>query len=627
VKGARLALALLALLAAVLATYSNHFDNGFQFDDYHTIVHNPAIRTLNVSRFFSDGSTLSVGPRYQAYRPLLVTSFALSYRLGGGLNPFWFHLSAFLWYLVLLGLLFSLCERIFEGARGPALLVTALFGLHPACAQTVNYIVQVADLYVALGIVAGVAMYARLPGFRRFGLYLIPPAAGFLAKPTGAIFAPILVVYLLLFDRGRKESLSHIALRAAPAFALCAGGLYFLSTMTPPTFTPADLYSGRGYLITQPYVALRYFRSFFLPFFLSGGSDLEPFDSVWRPGALAGFAFLATLAGVAVLAARRRQWRPVSFGLWWFLLGLVPTSVYPLFELENDHRMFLPFIGLSMAVVWTAVSLLQANGVAHFWRYGAMAASIPVLAALAWGAHSRNEIWRDNQTFWADVAAKNPNSGTGLISYGLALTNAGKPVLAWPVLQRAAVLAPREFMGPVGLALTAEALHHGDEEIQTYYKRAAAIAPGEASVYVYYARWLRARGRALQAQELFEHAAYLSPTDLDSRYVLLEIYTARRDWMHLSQTAYGLIDLLPGDAAARRSLKLASTRLKRVDDAERAVAGQPTADNYYALAAVYEDDGNYSEATQAAKRALELRPGFADAARILTQAESGRAAQ
>jgi tetratricopeptide (TPR) repeat protein len=156
---------------------------------------------------------------------------------------------------------------------------------------------------------------------------------------------------------------------------------------------------------------------------------------------------------------------------------------------------------------------------------------------------------------------------------------------------------------------------------------AALMAPGEAAVHLYYAKWLRAHGRALQAQELFEHAAYLSPTDLDSRYALLEIYTARKDWIHLSQTAYGLIDLLPDDAAARRSLQLASSRLKRIENAEHAVEHQPGPESYAALAAVYEDDGRYSEAIHVAKRALELRPGFAEAARILEESESRTAAQ
>jgi tetratricopeptide (TPR) repeat protein len=617
----RRTLALAALLAAVLVTYSNHFENGFEFDDFYTIVNNPAVRTLNVGRFFSDGSSLSIATTNQAYRPLLVTSLALDYRLAGGLKPFWFHVTAFFWYLVLLALLFCLCDSLFAGALAPALLATALFGLHPASAETVNYICQIADLYVALGVVAGVVLYARLPGLRRFGLYLIPPIGAILAKPTAAIFAPILTVYLLLFEWRGKRPLLRIALGVLPAYALTAVGLYVVSAMSSPTFAGAPAFFGHGYRITQPYVALRYFRTFFVPLFLSGDSDLKPLDSIWTLAALAGFAFLALMLAAAVWSSRHRSWRPVAFGLWWFLLGLIPTSVYPLSDLENDHRMFLPFIGLSIAVVGTARLLLPLSGAGKVRRYAAAAVSLLILAALAWGAHRRNEVWRTEESLWGDVVAKRPGSARAHLNYGFALTKVGKADQAWPVLLRAAAMDPRQFLAPVELAVAAAALGHPDDEIRAYFKWAIKLAPNEAMAYTDYAQWCRRRGQAAEAQDLYEHAAFLSPTDLTSRYALLEIYAGRKDWTRLSQTAYGLLDLVPGDVAAQKSLQLASSRLHRLESAERAADGQPTAANYTSLAAIYQEDDRYADAVRTAKRALELQPGFAEAQKVLRESQ------
>src|SRR5262252_4154635 len=86
-----------ALLAgALLAAYANHFHNGFHFDDAHTIVNNAAIRELrNIPLFFCDATTFSSLPSNQSYRPLVSTLLAIDYRVGGGLNAFWFHLSIF----------------------------------------------------------------------------------------------------------------------------------------------------------------------------------------------------------------------------------------------------------------------------------------------------------------------------------------------------------------------------------------------------------------------------------------------------------------------------------------------------------------------------------------------------
>src|ERR1700741_2243687 len=83
------------LLSGLLATYANHFHNSFHFDDAHTIENNASIRELrNIPQFFRDATTFSSLPSNQSYRPLVSTLLAIDYRLGGGLQPFWFHVSA-----------------------------------------------------------------------------------------------------------------------------------------------------------------------------------------------------------------------------------------------------------------------------------------------------------------------------------------------------------------------------------------------------------------------------------------------------------------------------------------------------------------------------------------------------
>ena len=75
------------LVLAILAAYSNHFQNSFHFDDAHTIVTNAAIRELrNVPLFFRDATTFSSLPSNQSYRPLVSTLLAIDYRLGAGCN-------------------------------------------------------------------------------------------------------------------------------------------------------------------------------------------------------------------------------------------------------------------------------------------------------------------------------------------------------------------------------------------------------------------------------------------------------------------------------------------------------------------------------------------------------------
>src|SRR5881397_238465 len=134
-----------ALFIALLAAYANHFHNSFHFDDAHTIVSNAAIHELrNVPLFFRDATTFSSLPSNQSYRPLVSTLLAIDYRLGGGLHPFWFHISNFALFLALTLLVAFVIHHLLDPFASSkrtqwiAFAAAAWYGLHPANADTIN---------------------------------------------------------------------------------------------------------------------------------------------------------------------------------------------------------------------------------------------------------------------------------------------------------------------------------------------------------------------------------------------------------------------------------------------------------------------------------------------------------
>ena len=67
-----------------LVAYAGTLGNPFQYDDMHSIVDNPAVRSLGrIPSFFVDPGTFSGDPGIAMYRPLLVTSFALNHAVSG----------------------------------------------------------------------------------------------------------------------------------------------------------------------------------------------------------------------------------------------------------------------------------------------------------------------------------------------------------------------------------------------------------------------------------------------------------------------------------------------------------------------------------------------------------------
>ena len=195
------------LLSGLLGTYANHFHNTFHFDDAHTIENNAAIRELrNIPQFFCDATTFSALPSNQSYRPLVSTLLAIDYRLGSGLEPFWFHLSVFILFATLTLSLAFVVYRLLEcKVCTPANLWIALaaagwYGLHPANADTVNYLIASSEVISTLGVVSSFAVYFAFPRLCRYYLFALPAALGILAKPPAAIFAVLFGIFCLLFD-------------------------------------------------------------------------------------------------------------------------------------------------------------------------------------------------------------------------------------------------------------------------------------------------------------------------------------------------------------------------------------------------------------------------------------------
>ena len=174
------------------------------------------------------------------------------------------------------------------------------------------------------------------------------------SKPTALIFAPLLLAYIVLIDCERPVSR---ILRSIPALVLSGAFLLLEKAMTPPTFFHTTIKSF-DYWITQPYVTLRCFRSFFLPLYLNIDTDLQAFHSLGTLPRWPALAF-ARYWSLRLSSPRESGVAPDLFRT--VVVPHRPHSycLYPLNEVENDHRMFLPFVGLSLAVVWAGALLAR----------------------------------------------------------------------------------------------------------------------------------------------------------------------------------------------------------------------------------------------------------------------------
>ena len=559
------------LLVAVLLVYLNSFGNAFHFDDFHTVTDNPAVRSLgNIPRIFQDTTAFSVLPANQTYRPVVTASLALDYALARGYTPFWFHLSTMFWFLVLVALLYFWPKLLFDGIDPQpanewlALGVAAWFGLHPAMAETVNYVIQRGDLYCTLGCIGGLYLFARFPAQRRYGIYLVPFVLAMLSKPPAAVFAILLLLYLVFFEEGDRSSAQRWGrnLQAiAPAVAVTIALLWVQSAMTPKSYAPSIL-SAAAYRLTQPYVWVRYFGAAFLPLHLNVDTDLQPFGA-WNSAAIAGLLFAVGFLTTAAYCCRRRKAYPIAFGLLWFVVTQLPTSLYTLSEVENDHRMFFSFPGLMLAVVWALHLGYQrliegeSQNPARRLMLSRVASAMVVLllCGYAYGANRRNAVWHDEASLWADDVAKSPHNGRGLMIYGLTRMNTGDYAGALAMFTRASEYTPNYPTLEINLGVVNGLLADSGQSQRTqvaeqHFQRAILLAPNDDLTHAYYGRWLLSHARLPEAAAQLETAVSLNEQRQMQRDLLLTTYSQEGNTVGARHLAETTLAKVPGDAEA-----------------------------------------------------------------------------
>ena len=191
----------------LIITYSNHFNNGFHFDDSHTIQTNVYITSLkNIPAFFYNPMMFSSMPSHWGIRPIITTSLAIDYWMGNGLNPFYFHLSTFIWYILMCVMLFFVYKKIYSNSINHiwtdyfAIFAVAWYAMHTANAETVNYIISRSDILSTFFVVASFSVYVFYPNLRKFGLFIIPAVLGVFCKET-LIVLPVLLFFRYRYNR------------------------------------------------------------------------------------------------------------------------------------------------------------------------------------------------------------------------------------------------------------------------------------------------------------------------------------------------------------------------------------------------------------------------------------------
>jgi tetratricopeptide (TPR) repeat protein len=470
----------LLLVAATFAVFHQVRHHEFVgYDDYVYVVQNANLR----DGLGGDALLRAFRPYEVNWIPLTWISLQVDYALYG-LDPAGYHLTNVALHASSAALLYLALASMTGGVWRSA-FVAAVFALHPLHVESVAWVTERKDtlsgVFWMLTLWA-YAHYCRRPGCaRRYLLVLGCLALGLMAKPM-LVTLPFVLVLLDYWplDRLRETAASAWPSRRAmrrslieklPLFGLAAGA----SAVTFWVQRTAGAVSALESIPLGARVANALASYVIYPWKAVWPTGLAAFyplsltpTSGWRIAAAA-----ALLAGVSVAAARLAAARPYFVVGWlWYLGTLVPVIglVQVGMQARADRYMYLPLIGLSIAVAWGAAELGQR------WRIprtalGALA--VAILTALGVGAWRQARTWRSTEALYDRALAVTEGNFLAHKGFGNALLLQGRLDEAELHFAEARRLAPNWPKPRLGLADVALGRGRVEEALRAYRQELA----------------------------------------------------------------------------------------------------------------------------------------------------------
>jgi tetratricopeptide (TPR) repeat protein len=149
---------------------------------------------------------------------------------------------------------------------------------------------------------------------------------------------------------------------------------------------------------------------FFCPWRLNIDHDLPVFHSSDQWPLPLDVVLLAGLVTAGLVAFRRLPL--FSFGIGWFFVLLLPTSLIPRADLLSERNLYPAFLGLAIAIIVVGSRLIEwlitLLGRARLARLSANGLAIALLLMLCVFTYQRNALYRSEISLWTDAVHKSP---------------------------------------------------------------------------------------------------------------------------------------------------------------------------------------------------------------------------
>jgi tetratricopeptide (TPR) repeat protein len=529
-----------------------------------------------------------------------------------GLDSGWHHLSSVLIHAAASLMLFAFLFRATR-ARWQSAFVAAIFALHPLHVESVAWVSERKDVLCAFFWFLTLWAWVRYTEAASAGRYVLALASfclGLMSKPM-IVTLPFL---LLLLDRWPlrrpglriREKLPFFALSAASAavtwWAQQAGG----AVRTAETF-PLPLRFENALVSFAVYIGQMLGPG--------GLAVFYPYPAAiplweWASAAL----FLAALIALAFRFGKSRPW--LAVGVLWFLITLLPVIglVQVGAQARADRYMYVPMVGLLIAVAWGGAELIQSRRIL-------VRAGVAICLVSAAMTAQQASYWRDSEALFTHAVAVNQGNYLAWHNLGDALMEKpGRLREAITDLEISLKIRPDSVSThtDLGNALTKVPGRLPDAIAQ--YQEALRLDPSSPIPHEDLASALaETPGRLPEAVDEYRKTLALAP-DTEGAHeqlgqALLKLGRAREAIPEFNAA----LQQNPGDTVARSNLAAAlaadpARAAEAVGQYRAVLQNEPgSAETHYNLGLSLAKAGNAAQAISEFEAALRLRPDYAEA--------------
>ena len=519
-------------IALGIVVYINALSNGFVFDDMDTIVHNEHIKDLskNFPAFFNL-DYFKIAQAEVSYRPIATLSYFLIYALFN-LNPLAFHLTSLLLHSFNVIWVYVLVNYI-QNNKKSSLIAALVFACHPVLTETVNCISYNEDLLATFFYLLALVLYIKATAKENssdlpiYFFSLVSFLVALLSKEMAITLPAIIFLYDFTLRQTAKtngfikQTLATIDRQKFYYIGFALVAIFYLALRFKILVNPAGSFShSRAGLFERilflPDHLFDYIKLVLFPLNLNAEYSFAYPDRFLEFSNI--FSFIVIIGITVGSFFIYKNSKGIFFGIWWFIITLLPVS--NLIEIHNpiaERYLYLPLVGfcIVISILINAVprrSALTKSKNPALLKYSIL---IGLLIFYSLVTVTRNPVWKDNFSVWANTVEKSPDNPIVHGGLGLAYQQRGFLDEAIEEFTTAIELGPNMAKSHYNLGRVYQEKGLFENAIDAY-KKAVELNPGYTDAYFNLANiYMRLQLRK-DAVYAYRKVIELDPADLEA---------------------------------------------------------------------------------------------------------------